>query len=479
MTMPKFDPIRDVLSGILMAVTSIPQLISYAEIVGYPGHVGLSTSGPPLFAWGLFTASPYANAGVTSLTATMVRNDLDPYGNYVNEYGMDEYVYLVSCYSLYVGLTSSILALSRFGNLARRVPESIRAGFKWGCEVGILTSALPAGLYLHGYTTSFLERDVPNSYLGMLSANFRTAFPNATGVVGMTRALYALTHPLTWDVDAIFVFVNCVLFITLSRGYILPSWSPPGSEVLLATIFATAFGTYTAYPGGIVGDMPARGDVDDDAAATISMFGTSMRMPFEVLDVTRLMNVPIVERCFGGSYYHLLLSASIFSMINYLSIVAISTGFEKEDGVPWSASRELLAQGASNVVAGFVGSAPVSGSMSRSLVSRMTGSTSRLACLVTSVVWMVMMPYMSIMRDTPKSALCAVITSAVLANVFRPTGLFSLRGKDAFVGYGTAFASSTMNPTMGFVFGCILHVSVLGGMKSKEMKKSSKREKAE
>ena len=38
-----------------MAATSVPQLIAYAETVGYAGYRGLSTAGPPLFAWGVAT----------------------------------------------------------------------------------------------------------------------------------------------------------------------------------------------------------------------------------------------------------------------------------------------------------------------------------------------------------------------------------------------------------------------------------------
>ena len=32
---PAFNPIRDVISGVIMAATSVPQLIAYAETVGY------------------------------------------------------------------------------------------------------------------------------------------------------------------------------------------------------------------------------------------------------------------------------------------------------------------------------------------------------------------------------------------------------------------------------------------------------------
>lgn len=112
-----------------MAATSVPQLIAYAETVGYSGYRGLATAGPPLFAWGLVTGSPFMNAGVTSITALMAKTDLDG-ESYVAEYGEEEYVNLVAAYSLYVGLASVLLAVVGFGKLAQRVPKTVRSGFK-------------------------------------------------------------------------------------------------------------------------------------------------------------------------------------------------------------------------------------------------------------------------------------------------------------------------------------------------------------
>lgn len=117
------------LSGAIMAATSVPQLIAYAEMVGYAGSRGLSTAGLPLFAWGLSTGSPFMNCGVTSITALMAKSDLDG-ESYVLENGEEEYVKLVAAYSLYVGLASFVLAFTGFGTLAQSVPKSVRTGFK-------------------------------------------------------------------------------------------------------------------------------------------------------------------------------------------------------------------------------------------------------------------------------------------------------------------------------------------------------------
>ncbi len=478
---PKFDPVRDLISGAIMAATSVPQLIAYAEAAGYGGSRGLSTAGPPLLAWGMFTGSPYANAGVTSLTAAMARTDLFPgdgmYEDYVEEHGEGGYVYLVSAYSLYVGVASILLAAGGFGRLARGVPDSIRTGFKWGCEVGVLTSALPGGLYYHGFTSDMRE-SMSDSHFGKAAGFVRSAIPDATGVVGVTNVAYALTNPSSWDLDAFFVFFNCVAFVMLARDWLLPRWMPPGSEVVIAAAAATLFSVHCDYQGGVVGEIPsygtATGDDVDSSSSGIPFLGGLARIPVDFLDLRRLLDVPVAEHCFGGSTPKLLLSATIFAGVNFLSIVAISAGFERDDGIAWSAPRELLAQGASNVVAGLVGSAPVSGSMSRSLVSRMTGTTSRLACVVTAVLWMCMMPYMSVMSRTPRAALSAVIVGAVIGNVIAPSRLLALRGPDLFVGLMTAAMSAIVSPTMGFVLGCVLHYSVRMGMESKKLKKKEK-----
>lgn len=137
--------------------------------------------------------------------------------------------------------------------------------------------------------------------------------------------------------------------------------------------------------------------------------------------------------------------------------MGIASGFETEDGIPWSAERELVSQGVSNGVAAAVGSAPVSGSLSRSLVSRMTGTTSQLACIVTGLCWIYLQPYMSIMSPTPKAALSAVIVSAVLMGVVRPKDLLKLAGMDALIGWSTGIVTAMTSPTLGFGFGLIIY----------------------
>jgi hypothetical protein len=130
---PEFNPVRDLVSGAIMAATSVPQLIAYAETVGYAGYRGLTTAGPTLMAWGFSTGGPFMNSGVTSITALMAKSDLNGEA-YLAEHGEEAYVELVAAYSLYVGIASIFLALVGFGKLASYVPKSVRTGASVQCR---------------------------------------------------------------------------------------------------------------------------------------------------------------------------------------------------------------------------------------------------------------------------------------------------------------------------------------------------------
>lgn len=403
--------------------------------------------------------SPWMNSGVTSLTAVMAKTDLGGEA-YAAKYGEEEYVDLVSAYSLYIGVASIVMALLGFGKLAKKVPTAVKSGFKWGCELGVLASALPNGLYAFGST---LKKLVASSAFGDVVTTVKSTIPGATGVSGVANIAYAVTHPQSWDVVAATVFLVCTLFVMKSKSY-LPKWLPPGTEVVLATAAATVYSVYYNYEGGVVGEIPSVG-----SDSGLSFLNGMIKIPVELMDVKALLEVPIAERCFDGSMVKLFITAAIFSGVNFLSIVGIASGFESDNNVPWSAPRELIAQGVSNLAAGAVGSAPVSGSMSRSLVSRMTGASSQFGCIITALLWIYMMPYMSIMSPTPKAALSAVIVSAVVKNVLIPKKILALKGTDFAVGVVTGATTAITSPTLGFGVGCIFYgiINVLVPSKKK------------
>lgn len=441
---PEFNPLRDVMSGVIMAATSVPQLIAYAETVGYAGYRGLQTAGVPLAAWGIATGSPFISCGVTSITALMAKVDLDGEA-YVAEFGEEAYVKLVAAYSLWVGLASCLLAVVGFSKLAQSTPKAVSKGFKWGCAFGVLLSAFPNGLYLHG--GGELKKLAASNALVAAVTQYKNVAP---GAAGFSSLVYAITHFWEWGLEPAIIFFVGTAVIMQSKQ-ILPSFLQNGGEVILVTALASIYSAYFGYTGAIVGEIP---DVDPDAG--FSFLGGAIRIPVEFLDVKALITeVPLVSR-FGGSYLKLAITATLFAAVNFLSIMGIASGFETENNIAWSAERECIAQGVACAAAAAVGSAPVSGSMSRSLVSRMIGTTSQLSSVVTALCWIYLLPYMKVMSPTPKAALSAVINSAVVKSVLVPKDLMNLQGIDFIVGWGTGIATLLTSPTQGFGIGLAL-----------------------
>jgi MFS superfamily sulfate permease-like transporter len=339
---------------------------------------------------------------------------------------------------------------------------SLVLGFKWGCALGVLVSALPNGLFDSG-SKELKGLVAEDGLFGSFVSFLKSEVPQATGAVNVTGFIYGLTHPQQWAIVPTIIFVIGTWFV-MNGKKMLPKALPPGSEVILATALATLYSMNFDYSGGIVGEIPVM-----DADAGIAIPGTSFKLPIELLDYSKVLDAPVAERM--GGWPALVITSLLFAGVNFLSIMGIASGFETENGIPWSAPRELIAQGVSCGVASMVGSAPVSGSMSRSLVSRMTGTTSQLACILTAMIWIVAMPYMSIMSPTPKAALSSVIVSAVLKSVVLPTSLMELKGIDFVVGWGTAVLTASTSPTLGFGGGCVLYLVTIPLQSEKKSKK--------
>jgi MFS superfamily sulfate permease-like transporter len=411
------------------------------------------------------------NAGVTAITALMTRSDLKG-DAYLALHGEEKYVQLVAAYSLSVGLASLVLAGLRFGRLARTVPKPVRFGFKWGCAIGVLVSALPNGLFYHGssdLSKLTAQSDVLTSpWFAPLTRMMTTYCPGLRNVVNM---VYALLQPWLWSAVPTVLFVLGTAFFVLEGKQLLPAFLPPGTDVILITAAAALYSHYTHFGGAVVGAIPTVNHAATAATAGSSVWGGRIitLLPVRILNVKKLITeTPLVEQ-FGGSYLALAISSLLFAAVNFLAIMGIASGFESENGILWNADRELLAQGVACAVAAAVGSAPVSGSLSRSLVSRMTGTTSPLACLVTALCWIYLLPYMNVMSPTPKAALSAIIVSAVFKTIVRPDDLLNLTGTDRIVGWGTAITTAATSPTHGFGAGLVLHfvLQQLGGDSAK------------
>ncbi|CAE7423620.1 unnamed protein product [Symbiodinium natans] len=224
-------------------------------------------------------------------------------------------------------------------------------------------------------------------------------------------------------------------------------------DVVVATALGTVLSTLRAYEGDVVGEPP-RGAKHHSFLEdpTVVLTGWIRQYPWDM---------PIadtVQRLGGWPYA--VLSAVAFAGVDYLAIISV----EAERPAPGGSrpTRELAGQGIGCIASGMAGSAPVGGSLTRSMLAGMIGASSPLMGLVCGFATMgLAFPQVSkLLQMTPKAVLSSTVIAAVLPAVVTPKDLLRLSGPDALAGWATAAATCTTDPTKGFGIGLVVYTAL-------------------
>lgn len=447
----------DVIAGATVAATSLPQYIAYAELAGLSGLHGLRTSGPPLVVFAFVTRSPLLSIGVTSITAIMAHATLRG-AEYREVYGDEAWIDLLGAFATLVGLVSFVLGLLGATRLASLLPGAVRSGWKLGFALVVVASQ-GAGAFF-GEGARFVKARCVLPHLG--SAGGGT--PISGGAAAMYRLAWTLCQPQLWDPSTLALSALALAMVLWGRPLLgralravtrRKALEPMvGAEVVVATVATTLMATVLGYQGGIVGTMPASASLpdasnenegyDEVAAQALRLLTFWVRrwpweMPWQEL-AARL-----------GGWPWAVASAVAFAGVDFLAIVSVV------DSGPLG--QEMYGQGVGCIVSGMAGSAPIGGSLSRSLVARMTGASSPLAGLVNGLCTMALaLPYVAgWLAPMPKAVLAAVVLAAVLPSVAYPKELLQLAGADAAVAWTTCGVCALTDPTKGFIAGIALH----------------------
>src|ERR671938_199001 len=129
-----------------------------------------------------------------------------------------------------------------------------------------------------------------------------------------------------------------------------------------------------------------------------------------------------------GSTPHLLLPALVIALVGFAEAGSIARTFAAQDRASWNPSREFIAQGASNVAAGFFGGMPVGASFSRSSLNRLAGAETPVSAVVAGLIVLALLPAVGILSRLPAAALATIVIVSVAPLA---------RGRDlrALVGY--------------------------------------------
>jgi hypothetical protein len=131
---------RDIFTGIIIALVSIPISMGYAQIAGLPAAYGLYGSIFPILIFSLCSSSPQFIFGVDAAPAALVGAFLTAQGIAL---GSDEAIAIVPAVTLLVGLWLLLFALLKAGRLVSYISTPVMGGFISGICTTIILMQIP------------------------------------------------------------------------------------------------------------------------------------------------------------------------------------------------------------------------------------------------------------------------------------------------------------------------------------------------
>ena len=358
----------DLLGGVSVALVLIPQSIANASLAGLPPVVGLFAAAFPLLVFALFASSPYLQTGPVALTSLLTAGALIGAGF---DPGTTEYIAAAGLLAIIVGVTRLIIGATRLGSVVYLMAEPVTIGFTSGAGLVILSSQLSKAL---GAT---------------LPANV-AAQDNP-----IVRALWTVANPGEWRLSAIlFSVVTLAFMLGGKRVHRLF----PG--VLIAVIATLAFSRIVGYEGPIIDPIPS------------GLPSLNLSLPW-------------------GSIGSLLTGGLVIALIGFAEPASIARAFASESQTRWSSSREFVASGFANLVAGATGAYPVGGSFARSSVNKIAGAETRWSGAITAVVVLAFLPFAFVLDGLPDAVLGAVVIGAVIS-LIKPRRLWRFRTRSPY-----------------------------------------------
>ncbi|XP_022611259.1 sodium-independent sulfate anion transporter [Seriola dumerili] len=364
----------DLLAGLTVGLTTVPQALAYAEVAGLPVQYGLYSAFMGGFIYTLLGTSKDVTLGPTAIMSLLCFSVVG---------GQPHRAVLLS---LLCGLIQALMALLRLGFLLDFISFPVIKGFTCAAAVTIGFGqvknilglrGIPHQFFLEVYYTFYKipEARIGDVVLGLLCLGLlvmlmfmKTSLGSDDGPPSSRFA-----RKLVW---AVATMRNALVVVAAS--FIAFSWDAYGYHVFTIT-------------GEISQGLPPfRPPPTSDTAAngTVVSFGE------------------IVEG-FGGGL-------AVIPFMGLLESIAIAKAFASQNDYRINANQELLAIGVTNIMGSFVSAYPVTGSFGRTAVNSQTGVCSPAGGIITSVIVLLSLAFlMPAFYYIPKASLAAVIICAV------------------------------------------------------------------
>ncbi|XP_035777855.1 sodium-independent sulfate anion transporter-like isoform X1 [Anopheles albimanus] len=420
------DAVGDLVAGITVGLTVIPQALAYAGIAGLPAAYGLYGSFLGCIVYIVFGSCKDVPMGPTAIASLLT---FQTAGGSVGKS-------ILLCFLS--GLVELLMGIFGLGFLVDFVSGPVSSGFTSAVSLIIVTSQVKDVLGITAKGTTFIEiwknifNDIHNvqlwdTFLGLTCIAVLLIMRIVAGLkVGpaddeQKSKNHRIINKMMW-------------LIGTSRNAIL---------VVVCGAIGYTFQSSAAAPFKLIGDIPPG-------------LPSIKAPPFSLTANETLTGQ---EESFSDMVSSLGSGLIVVPLIALMENIAICKAFS--NGKPVDATQELIAIGLANIANSFVQGFPGTGSLSRSAVNNASGVRTPLGNIYTMALVVLSLlfftPYFSYI---PKASLAAVIIAAVVfmveVKVVKP--MWRTKKSDLIPGLGTFIACLALPLEMGILFGVGLNV---------------------
>ncbi|CAI6349866.1 unnamed protein product [Macrosiphum euphorbiae] len=422
------DGLGDIMSGVTVGLTVIPQSMAYAGLAGLPPQYGLYGSFLGTFIYTFVGSCKDVPMGPTAIVSLMTYSTLHGYG--------PEYATLL-CFL--TGVIQLAMGVCGLGIIIDFVSGPVSSGFTSAVALLIIASQIKDLIGVHGTGSSLWE---------MMCSLYRDIDTISYGdtVIGVGCIVFLLVLRVIAEVrigPADPGQQSCVQKYTNKSFWLIGSIRNSIiviSCTVMSYMFISAQDESFKLPYKIIGTIPA--GLPEFRLPQFTMQRNNETIGF--FDIMSTMKSNVV----------------VLPLIGLLENISICKAFA--NGKTVDATQELLAIGLCNIGNSFVQSFPGSGSFSRSAVNNASGVRTPLGGLYTSILVIVALLFLTpYFYYIPKTCLAAVIITAVVfmveVRVVKP--IYRSKKSDLIPGMFTFFACLFLPLEIGVLFGIGLNLT--------------------
>lgn len=409
----------DLVAAIIVTVLLVPQCLAYAMLADLPPVVGIYASIFPLLAYAAFGSSRFISVGPTAVISLMTAAAIAMIPEESRLVG-------AAFLALLSGAILIVMGLLKSGFIMNFVSRSVVGAYITGAALLIMISQLKHILGVEaGGTTAF--------------AMIKSLMPGLSSVNSM----------------ALLVGFVCIALFWLARNYLAYGLIKSGMRSRRAKLIARMV-PILIIAGSILVSYFARLPQNHD----LNVVGL---IPAGLPKIS----LPIPEDGSWYAYLELLqllwLPALVLALVAFVDSMSTAQTLAAKTRSRIDSDKEMLAMGASNLVAGLSAGYPVNGSMSRSAVNFSAGAKSPISGVIVAALMAISALFLTpVLKYLPLATLAALIIAACFS-LFDFKGIwraFKYSRGDGFTALATFFGVLIFGVQWGVLIGVVLAMTL-------------------